>query len=170
MGYTIPLQLAAALLTTSQRTAHLYCQVEVWKRLRATEGTDVAFGCCHREHPTLSSATPPLISWPAQARRGLLVLSLLKSLSSQIPSPQGGGGIGLHFPQQWGPASLFQGSPRGPAFALCLGWIFLAVAHPCTWALHYLCSESPSHCKLLQWEPPPHSQTLTRASWGLSAV
>ena len=102
MGYTILLQLVAALLMTSKWTAHLHCQVEVWKCLRATEGTDVVFGYCHREHPTPSSTTPPLISWPAQARRGLLVLSFLKSLSSQISSPQGRGGPPQERPGQPG--------------------------------------------------------------------
>lgn len=42
--------------------------------------------------------------------------------------------------------------------------IFLAVAHPYTWRLHYLCSEFPSCSKtLLSWELLPHPQTLTRA-------
>lgn len=98
---------------TSKWTAHLHCQVEVWKCLRATEGTDVVFGYCHREHPTPSSTTPPLISWPAQARRGLLVLSFLKSLSSQISSPQGRGGIWLPFPPAVGSCQPFLGLPTG---------------------------------------------------------
>lgn len=107
------MQLVAALLMTSKWTAHLHCQVEVWKCLRATEGTDVVFGYCHREHPTPSSTTPPLISWPAQARRGLLVLSFLKSLSSQISSPQGRGGIWLPFPPAVGSCQPFLGLPTG---------------------------------------------------------
>lgn len=81
-------------------------------------GTDVAFGCWDREHPTPSSATPPLISRPAQARRGLLVLSLLKSL---FPNTQPSG-------RGWDMASISPSSGVLPASSRAPHWV-----------LHLLC-------------------------------
>lgn len=133
-------------------------------------GTDVVFGCATGSiplHPPPSSnfLASPGKAWPPCAQ-------FLKSLSSQISSPQGKGwDVNSHFPSSGVLPAFSWGSPLGPVLLLCVldefSWLWPILAPQ---ALHYLCSESPSHYKLLQWEPPPHSQTLTRASWGLSAV
>ena len=155
---------------TSKRTAHLHCQVEAWKCMRATEGTDVAFSCCHREHRTPSSTTRPLVSWPVQARRGLLVLSFLKSLSSQVSSPQGGGGMRPSYPPALGSCQPFPGLPTGSCICF-VSWMDFPGCGP---SLHLSPPLSlPRISKPLQTPPMGTSAPLPdtdQASRGLSAA
>lgn len=105
-------------------------------------------------HSILLQPLPPLPGHPRQMHGPLC------SVSRRVSFPKDLGQKG------WDAASLSPNKRVLPAHSRLpsRSCIFLAVAHPYTWRLHYLCSEFPSCSKtLLSWELLPHPQTLTRA-------
>lgn len=128
----------------------------VWKCRRVLESTD----CGQEEQQPLHPPTAP--PFPGQCS----CVQFPGESLSQASWPAGRNEVLPRGPPEVGSCQPILGPLSRSCISLHLRCIFLDVAHLCTWGLHYLCSEFSSLSKILQWEPLPHPQTLTRASRG----
>lgn len=129
----------------------------LWKSPKVLEGTGWGIQLLPWEQPTPSSCRP--------SPHFLAILGKCTAPCVQFPGEYPFLRI-LARKKGWGAAPRSPNRRVLPAHSglPSRSCIFLAVAHPYTWGLHYLCSEFPSCSKtFLGWELQPHPQTLTRA-------